>query len=309
MSRPAATPVTGWRAALGYGACALAACLWGTGFFWGKLALREMQVEHMVLYRFWFAAVVLLPFAMRHRPRFPARSWRMLLLAAFLGIPLSFLLQFYGLALTTVSHASLMIGTMPVLLALGATLFAGERLDLTGWLALLVSTAGTALIVLGGKHAAGIPPTYLWGDLLVIASLLVALGWVLLNKDLMREHSPLVVTTYGVLSGTVMLTAWVLLRTGPPPLAGLSRQTWAALAISGVLCTAATTFLWNWGINQVPASRAGVFLNLEPVLGSLLGVGLLGEHLGPYAYLGGAMIIAAAVVITVQRRQPDVLLE
>ncbi len=40
---------------LGYGACALAGTLWGTGFYWGRLALNEMSVEHMVLYRFLFA--------------------------------------------------------------------------------------------------------------------------------------------------------------------------------------------------------------------------------------------------------------
>src|SRR5271154_6030501 len=46
---------------LGYGACAMAGCLWGTGFFFGKLALREMSVGHMVLYRFLFASLGMLP--------------------------------------------------------------------------------------------------------------------------------------------------------------------------------------------------------------------------------------------------------
>jgi drug/metabolite transporter (DMT)-like permease len=48
-------------ALLGYGACALAGCLWGTGFYWGRLALDEMSVEHMVLYRFLFASLGMLP--------------------------------------------------------------------------------------------------------------------------------------------------------------------------------------------------------------------------------------------------------
>ena len=64
-----------------------------------------------------------------------------MLLAALFGIPIQFLLQFHGLALTTVSHASLMVGAMPVLLAAAAALFAGERLDWLGWLALCGSTS------------------------------------------------------------------------------------------------------------------------------------------------------------------------
>ncbi len=69
--------------------------------------------------------------------------------------------------------------------------------------------------------------------------------------------------------------------------------------------------MWNWGINHVPASRAGVFLNIEPALGSILGVELLGEKLGPYAWLGGALILAAAITLTARGRdtEPAVILE
>jgi drug/metabolite transporter (DMT)-like permease len=80
-----------------------------------------MGVAHMVLYRFLFASVVLIPLVMRHRARLTAGQWRVLLLASLLGVPVQFLLQFYGLSLTTVSHAALMVGTMPVLLAVAAT--------------------------------------------------------------------------------------------------------------------------------------------------------------------------------------------
>jgi drug/metabolite transporter (DMT)-like permease len=61
----------------------------------------------------------------------------------------------------------------------------------------------------------------------------------------------------------------------------------------------------------VPASRAGVFLNLEPMLGSFLGVQLLGEHLGPYAWIGGGLILSAALTLTTHSHQPEpnILLE
>ena len=89
------------------------------------------------------------------------------------------------------------------------------------------------------------------------------------------------------------------------PFAHMSPTAWIALAISGVFCTATTTLLWNWGIHQVPASRAGVFLNIEPALGSVLGVELLGEQLGPYAWLGGALILVAAIALTTRGREPE----
>ena len=307
---------------LGFGACALAGTLWGTGFYFGRIALNEMSVESMVLYRFLFASAGMLPVALAHRVRLSSSEMRLLLLSAFFGIPVQFLIQFHGLALTTVSHASLMVGSMPVLLGVAAALFAGERLDTIGWCALVASTVGAALIVLGGhssKMAHGGPS--LEGDLLVVFSLCTALAWILLSKKLMQTHSPRVVSAYTVLTGTVMLALWIV---GPtianpwrahkvplPPIAHVSAGAWTALAIGGLACTATTTLLWNWGIHHVPASRAGVFLNIEPALGSILGVKLLGEHLGPFAWAGGGLILVSAIVLTTRGHDayPEVILE
>ena len=307
---------------LGYSACALAGCLWGTGFYFGRLALDEMSVEYMVLYRFLFACVGMLPVALASRVRLNWSETKLLLISAFFGVPVQFLIQFHGLARTTVSHASLMVGSMPVLLGVAAAIFAGERLAWVGWLALFGSTVGVVLIVSGGQHGHTGPehPTLL-GDLLVVLSLITALAWVLLSKKLMETHSPPIVTAYTILAGSLMLAVWILgswLLSGvlpthgaPPPFSHISMTAWIALAIGGLACTATTTLLWNWGIHRVPASRAGVFLNIEPALGSVLGVKLLGEHLGPYAWAGGALILGAAVVLTTlgHEPQPKVILE
>ena len=283
---------------LGYGACALAGCFWGTGFYFGKIVLADMGVGHMVLYRFVFACIGLLPFALRHRPRLNRREWRLLLIASFFGIPVQYLVQFYGLSLTTVSHASLMVGSMPVLLGAAATLFTGERLDRVGWLALVSSTIGVVLIVLSRHQSPGGKGPSLVGDLLVLAALLVSLFWILMNKRLMERHPPAVITVYGVYSGALMMAAWVLWQDGLPPVHGVPVAAWLASAASGLFCTAGAILLWNWGIHHVPASRAAVFLNIEPMLGSFLGVKLLGDRLGPSAWIGGVLIVAAAITLT-----------
>ncbi len=289
---------------LGFAACAPPSLFWGCGFFFGKIALVEMNVGAMVLYRFLFAALGLLPLVATHRPGLNAAEWRRLLLASALGVPIQFLLQFKGLSLTTVSHAALMVGTMPVILAVGATIFAKERLSKLGWAALAFSTTGAALIALGGTHHHTDGGPSLAGDLLVVFSLFIALFWILFNQRLMRRHSHIVVTAYGIAIGTAMLAVYVPLAYGLPPIHGVSLHAWLALAASGLLCTATTTLLWNWGMTQVPASQAGVLLNMEPLIGSLLGVFLLSEHLGPLAWLGGAMILIAAIALTTRSNHP-----
>lgn len=274
-------------------ALATAGCLWGTGFFFGKIALNEMSVSNMVLFRFAFTCVGLLPFIFFDRPRFAGGEWVWVIAASVLGVPIQYLVQYEGLSLTTVSHASLMVGTLPMLLAIAAVLFSGERLHIGGWLALVASTCGAGLIALSGK-AASTEHASMHGDLLVVLSMLAAIAWILISKRLMRQHSAVMVTAVVYWIGTLILAAVVIATSGVPPV-DYSSRTWIAVAEQGLLATASTTLLWNWGLKRVPASQAGIFVNLEPLVGAILGVFVLHEVLTSMALVGGAMILGAAV--------------
>ena len=290
-------------------ALATAGCLWGTGFLFGKWALTELSVGHMVLYRFLFATAGFAPAIWRSLRRsetpIAPRDLGLFLGGALLGVPVEFLVQFAGLDRTTVSHASLMVGTLPVLLAAGATLFAHERVTPGKWVALAASTIGAGLITLGASTGeAGIQAT-VTGDVLVAVSLIAAVGWILISQRLMtagRGYSELVTSAYIITAGTLILCVWVLATEGLPQV-HLSFRTWIALAWQGLLATTVTTYLWNWGLARVPASQAGVFVNLEPLVGAILGVMLLQEILGPYALIGGLLVIGSALFVAASGRE------
>ncbi len=302
-------------------ALATAGCLWGTGFFFAKIALREMPVSTMVLFNALFASAGLLPFLFLDRPRFTRGEWASVLAAAVLQVPVVILLQVKGLSLTTVSHAALMVGTEPILLSIAAVLFAGEelhsksngiisrmrsiatvlftreQLNLGGWVAVLASTIGAGMIALSsGRDAGGAGPT-LRGDLLVALSLFGSVGWILISKRLMQRHPALMVTAFVYCIGTLMLAAVVTTTSGLPSV-HYSLRAWVAVAELGLLATATTAVLWNWGLKRVPESQAGIFINLEPLVGTILGVSVLHEILGKAALAGGALILGAAVYLS-----------
>jgi drug/metabolite transporter (DMT)-like permease len=248
----------------------------------------------MVLFRFAFACIGLLPFMFFEPPRFGLGEWGWVIAAAVLGVPVQYLVQFKGLSLTTVSHASLMVATLPVLLAIAAVLFSGERLHVGGWIALAASSIGAALIALSSKSASGTAHASMRGDLLVVVSMFAAIAWILTSKRLMRRHSPMLVTASVYWTGGLILTAIVISTSGVPSL-DYSTRAWIAVAEQGLFATASTTALWNWGLKRVPASQAGIFVNLEPLVGAILGVSLLHEALGIMALAGGALIVGGAV--------------
>jgi len=280
-----------------YLALAAAGSLWGTGFLFGKIALTELAVPHMILYRLTLASCGFLPIVVSRGLFVRLKDWPTVLVAAAVGGPMLFLIQFEGLARTTVSHAALMVGTTPILLGIAAAVFAHERLDAPRWLLLAASSIGALLIVFGTPSRQDGPRPTVIGDLLVVLSLFAGVGWILLCKRLMTKYRPSVITAVVMITGTILLDAWVLLTSGPPP-TDLSARVWFALGAQGVFATTAATLLWNWGVAHVPASEAGVFVNLEPALGAVLGVLILGETLGWTGVAGGALIIAAAVTMT-----------
>ena len=125
-------------------------------------------------------------------------------------------------------------------------------------------------------------------------SMFAAIAWILISKQLMRQHSAVMVTASVYWIGALILTAVVIGTSGIPSLHYSSRA-WIAVAEQGLLATASTTVLWNWGLKRIPASQAGIFVNLEPLVGAILGVSLLHEVLGRMAVAGGALIIGGAM--------------
>jgi len=98
-----------------------------------------------------------------------------------------FLLQYKGLEATTVSHASLIVGTLPVLLALASAVSLKEKLNASEYGLIVLSAAGAVFIATAKKTVAGPQPT-MRGDLLVFLSMFAAMLMILLNKRLMEEY-------------------------------------------------------------------------------------------------------------------------
>lgn len=270
-----------------------AGVLWGASFLFGKWALEEMGPAHVTLVRFAIASAVLLPYALLRGVWPKRRDLPLFLLVGFLTVPATFLVQFWGLSLTSATVAALIVGCGPPMIALFGSLFLGERLGKAGWAALAASTLGVTLTV----ARPGVGNDWL-GDALVLLSLLAVVGWVLLGKRLNEGYPAVPATAWTLAFGALALTPIALAWEGMPRLHLLTAAGWSSVLVLGLGCSAATYALWNWGVGRVAASRAGVFLNLEPLVGALLGVLVLGEAWGFGTVVGGALIVGAAGVVS-----------
>ncbi|MDR3506421.1 MAG: DMT family transporter [Caulobacteraceae bacterium] len=262
---------------LAFIALLLAGVFWGAGFPLGKVALREIDAAHMILLRLAFAGLAALPFALR-RPQARAlfRAPVVLISGALYGV--AFLVQFEGLARIDVSLAALLVGAMPALIAIAARIM-GEPVSRLSWIGVIAASAGAAL-----------------GVALSLTALLLFLAWIIISR-----RAPKPPTNMAMPAATVIVAAAAILPVsfvlhGAPPL-HLSAGAWAAIAAQGVFCTFLATAGWQFAAPRVGNATAGVFVNIEPLIGAVLGVSLFGDRLTLPLVLGGLLIITGSVVV------------
>ncbi|USI74430.1 DMT family transporter [Sphingomonas morindae] len=267
----------------------VAGLCWGLGFPLGKLALAETDAAHVVLLRFLVAALAALPFALgRAENRALFRSARVLGAGLLYGI--AFLVQFEGLARVSVTLAALLVGAMPALIAVSARLL-GERTSWQVWGGVAAATLGAALIA-GHPGDAG----SLLGVALSLGSLLLFLGWFYALKHAPAGGGALAMPAVTVVVATMVLLPLVLVLHGPPPLR-LSAPAWAGIIGQGLLSTMVATAAWDYGASRVGSASAGVFINIEPLLGAILGVSLFGDRLTWSLAAGGLLILAGSLAV------------
>jgi len=275
-------------------ALTLSGVCWALGFPLGKIALLETDAAHLILLRFVVAAAIALPFALKTaQARRLFRSPAVLLAGVLYGV--AFLVQFEGLARTTVALSALLVGLMPALIAFSAFLLR-EPVSRTSWAGVAAATLGAVLIA-GKPGSAGTP----FGVFLCLAALLIFLAWLLVLRRAPKDAPPLGVTAVSIVAAAIAILPIAWIMHGPPKLA-LSPVAWAGIIGQGVLATCVATAAWHWGSARVSSASAGVFINIEPLLGAILGVAMFGDPLTLALGLGGLFIIGGSLTVVLGER-------
>jgi drug/metabolite transporter (DMT)-like permease len=201
-----------------------------------------------------------------------------------------FVLQFEGLARASVALAALMVGLMPAMVAVWAR-FTGEPVSRLSWMGVIGATAGAALIAGKPEGAATLA-----GVGLTVISLVVFCGWLFVLKRAPTAPTPMAIPAASVVWAALTILPIDLVLHGAPRL-DLSAPAWAGIVGQGLLSTLLATAAWQYGSTRVSSAAAGVFINIEPLLGAILGVAVFGDHMGWPLAVGGFLILAGSCVV------------
>lgn len=288
----------------------LANALWGTAWPVAKLATAELPATAVAGYRLVAATLIFWAVILwRERGQVAALAlgWgeaARIMLLGLVGLGVSYLLGYNGIALTRASDASLMIIGEVIFTALLAARLANDRLTLARVAGVALGGAGIVVLVFDSMAGGGSDgAARLLGNMLILAGLLFQALYSVLGTGYVRRHSPLLVNAL-LYTGTLILWGPALIwqvsqgDAWPSPVAALSILYLAAV------CSVVCMLLWFAALRAFGAGFGAASLFLQPVVGTSLGVVALGEPLTAGLAGGGLLVLAALALITFEGGRP-----
>jgi len=264
-----------------------AGSLWGINVALSKLSLRWLDPSWLTALRFLVATPLLAIIARRGlRQAFTPRIF----LSGAVGYGAVVLLQNVGIEHTSVSHGAIIVGALPVVVALvAATLGTGLARPLV-WLGYAVALIGVVLVAKGGGGGATV-----FGDILVFASVVLSGATVAVQPSLLRGRDPAAVTAVQFFAAEVVSLP-VALSQGALPHAPSAPGVVVAFLALAVVGTIVPFSLFAYGQARVAPELAGAFVNLEPLVGAVVGWIAFSNPVGGWQIFGALTVVLGILV-------------
>jgi drug/metabolite transporter (DMT)-like permease len=275
----------------------LANVVYATSYSATRLTLDDIPPATLALIRLVIGSIVLIPVAVALRPPgAPAIGrgdrWSIVWMGV-LGFAGAFAFSHWGIARSTATNAALLITVEPISLILLAPWALGERLtQREGAGAALALLGATVVVVNGIPGITGALAPHWRGDLLLVLAGLAYASYSLFGRGVLARHSAIAVTAWSIAWGVAAMLPLVALEWAAGAPIRLTPRAVAGTLYLALIITALGYLAWNWALERVSAPRAAIFLNIQPLVGALLGIYYLGEPLTVFTVAGGALILS-----------------
>lgn len=232
-------------------------------------------------------AVLFLPGVYRPLDR---ADWPKLLLVSIVGF---FVFQMFftvGVQHTTAGNASLLLGLLPVSVAIINRVFRIEKISRQVLTGIGVTLCGVLFIVAGSGKEVNLGNTHLVGAAMLLMAQIGYGYYTVFSKPLIAKYS-----TYQISAGILVLSTILFVLVSLPELArtdwgAVPAAAWLSVLYSGAFAICIGNYLWIWGVGKLGSTRAALYNNLSPVFAIITGCVFLGETFGVLQFAGATAI-------------------
>lgn len=256
-----------------------------------KLAYAAgLDVVSLLALRFALAAAVLWTLVRFRRTQIRRRPLLLGLALGAAGYAVEAGLFFAALERLDAGLASLLLYAYPAFVTVGALALGRERPTGRRWFALAVASGGVVLVLGGG--GSGADPV---GVALALGAGIGYAAYILGTDSVVRTVDPLAFAASVCTGACLTFVAAGAVRGGLD--LGFGAEGWLWLVTIALLSTVVPIAAFAAGVVRVGPSRASILSTVEPPFTVVLAVLVFGESLGPLQLLGGAFVLAGAVMV------------
>jgi drug/metabolite transporter (DMT)-like permease len=276
----------------------IAPLLWGGNAVAGRLATLDWQPFTLTSLRWLCAAIYLLPFAIgplkRDWPILKSRLWLLFLMGGF-GMAMFNLSMYWALTYTTAINVSIEQASMPMLIMLANFIFLSQRVRWLQIVGLILTLTGVLVTATAGEPGRFFSEGLNRGDAIMLVGCLFYAGYTfgLRWRPAIHWMSFMWVISASAFIITIPFAGWELAQVGfaMPGFGG-----WMVLLYVIIFPTVISQLAFARGVEMIGANRAGLFVNLVPIFGSLLAVLILNEQFR-WFHLAGLTLVLAGITL------------
>ncbi len=290
------------RTFTGYIAISFSMLFWGCSFVWTKQLLNAgFPVFTIVFFRLLIASAIFVTMfkVMGKLEHIQKGDWKKFLLLALCEPFLYFIGEEFGLAHTSASFASVIIALIPIIVSVTMYFVEGERLSWKLLVGTLISIIGIAVMTFGPSSNVMFN---LRGLLWLLLALAAAGGYSVYLSRLVKEYSPVTITTYQNLLAMPFYLPFVCI---------FDLRHWGSIYWSGgailnlvclaVLCSAGAYTLYSYSAKRIGITRLTVFTNAIPIV-TILVAALLGQEAFTLQKFIGIILVVFGVIFSQMKK-------
>jgi drug/metabolite transporter (DMT)-like permease len=276
--------------------------LWGSYPAMAKLAFRDVPPVFLTTLRCLIASLFLVGLLLRSgeattRGLTPAAMGTFLVLGVS-GLCLSMQLTYVAIYYTTAANVVILSAATPVMVAVVARVYLGERLGRVQWAGVAASAFGVLLIITNGRLAALRVEDLRAGDFINLVSIGGWTAYTVYGKRVLGTFSPALATTGAYVMGTLLLLPITAITAPFFPAPRLTSPLAWSVVLYQALAGALAHVWWYRAVAVIGPSRSAIFMNLQPVVGIALAALLLAEPLTRWQLIGGTFVLAGVLLTT-----------
>jgi drug/metabolite transporter (DMT)-like permease len=270
---------------------------WGSNFIFGAILVKEFSPMLLSVLRLLFITIFIVLYALKSKKwrRIDRKDWMLFILSGLVGVFINHWTFYAALETAHPTTSALILALAPITTALLASIFLGEKLTLNLSMGSIIAFLGVFFVITNGDNlhfSIGI----VW---IFITMLSFSISMIMVKKLTARYHS-ITITAYSTIIGFSSLTP-VALMTESPLKMSRDYGHWILLIITAIIMHGVCTLIWNSQIQKVGASKASLFMNLEPFIAMIVGFIVLKNRI-TLPQIFGSMLIITGVVIATQMK-------